>query len=1011
MQAALSVKDSSMSYETRAKVIHDAVPGRVRFRHRGLIGREDLALSVTEALRRCGGVESVGASAITGSVLVKFDVAVTAVSISHVIDATVSGLDLPGGLRRRSLSAAAAPQDAAAVQDWHAMTSQDVAEQLGAPIDGGLSPEEAARRLALWGPNDLPHTEPRSAAAIFAEQLFSLPVFLLGASAALSLATGGVIDAVVIGAVVALNASIATATERGAERTIRGLSDYTPQPVPVLREGARTHVHPRDLARGDLLLLERGTLVPADARIVASVDLSVNESALTGEALPVQKEAQWVLPAETVLPERRNMVFRGTSVTGGGGAALVTATGGATEIGQVQRLLGSVRAPETPIQRQLNRVERELIFLNALICAAVFGIGLYHRHGLVPMLRTAISLVVAAIPEGLPAVATTTLALGVQTMRERDVLVRKLDAVETLGAVEVIGLDKTGTLTENRMAAVALHANGRALDLDGARILNGKKEVDETTASLVRRLLEVTALCSEATVRPSTRGFDVDGTPTEAALIEAARAVGIDVAALRLDEPMLSSMLRSETRKRMSTLHGRDGRRLLCVKGDPLDVLSLCSAQRLGDDVRPLDDPARSGIVRANERMAGRALRVLGVAVSEGCEDLREERNLVWLGLVGLINPIRPSVIPALKQLRQAGIRAVMITGDQSATALAIAKKLDLGENGEVRVLEAGQIAAPDTLPAVAGRAQVFARVSPVEKLKIVQALQNGGRVVGMTGDGINDGPALRAANISIAMGGEGTDVAREVADMVLASDDLDGIVEAVRLGRATYANIRKVLRYLISTSVSETFAMLGAALLDGGVAMTSTQLLWLNIAGEPLPAMALGLEEPESDVLDQPPHDPRAPILTGRDFRQMLVEGAVIGASTLAGYYLAGGARNPTMASTITFHGMTLGQLLHSINCRSEGAGFPRKLVSSPNTKLNAALAISCAAQAMAQFWPASRRALNLSPVGWPEFVRIAMIALGATAVNDTIAYLRSRDRRHKELHQIGEDAAWPAT
>ncbi|HEX2335186.1 MAG TPA: HAD-IC family P-type ATPase, partial [Hyphomicrobiaceae bacterium] len=518
------------------------------------------------------------------------------------------------------------------------------------------------------------------------------------------------------------------------------------------------------------------------------------------------------------------------------------------------------------------------------------------------------------------------------------------DAVETLGAVEVIGLDKTGTLTENRMAAVAIHAAGMQLTLDSGRLTHDGNNVAAAAQVIVRRLFEVTALCSDAIVRPAPSGHLVEGTPTESALVEAALTFGIDVATLRLSARVLATAARGDGRKRMSTLHESDNGRLLCVKGDPLEVLARCTARHTGEGVVALDAEARAAVLRANERMAGQALRVLGVAVAEVDGDPHDERKLVWLGLVGLANPIRPSVVPALQRLHGAGIRTVMITGDQSATAFAIARNLDLANGGELKVLEAGQIAEvpPPVLAALVTQPQVFARVSPVDKLNIVKALQTNGRIVAMTGDGINDGPALRAADIGIAMGGDGTDVAREVADIVLAGDDLAGIIEAIRLGRATYANIRKVLRYLVSTNAAETFTMLGAAIAGGGEPLTPMQLLWLNLISDPLPALALGLEPPEATVLEQPPHDPQAPILSTRDFRHVLREGAVMGTAALAGYFFAGGAGNPARAGTLTFHGLTFAQLLHALSSRSETEGFAAELYRRPNPKLHATLAVS---------------------------------------------------------------------
>lgn len=982
-----------------AEIVHDAVAGRVRFRHLELVAREDLVRVVNEALSRHPGVTSVQASALTGSVLVEFRPPATAQELAGTIDSVAAGCPLRPTRVPRSAHALSADVAAAALrrdQTWHAIPASEAAVQLRSCLDAGLLPDEAAQRLIIHGRNELLRAEARSAAAIFAEQLTSLPVALLGVSAALSLLTGGFADAAVIAAVVLLNAGIATTTERQAERTILGMSNYTPRPIPVIRAGARSLVAPAELVPGDLVLLERGVLVPADARLVTCDDLTINESALTGEALPVHKDAQILLPPDTGLPDRRNMVFRGTAVSGGSGAALVTATGAATEIGRVQQLLGSVRPPETPIQRQLGEVGRDLIIVNGVICAAVFGIGLLRGHGLVPMLRSAISLAVAAIPEGLPAVATTTLAIGVQDMRRRNVLVRKLDAVETLGAVEVIGLDKTGTLTENRMATVAVHADSALLALDGDRLTLGERDAEVATWAIVRRLFEVAALCSDAIVRPAPDGHLVEGTPTESALVEAALALGVDVTALRLSARVLASVPRALGRMRMSTLHETaGGGHLLCVKGDPVEVLARCAAWRSAEGAVPLDDEVRAAILKANERMAGQALRVLGVAVSETGGDPRDECDLIWLGLAGLANPIRPSVMPALKQFHRAGIRAVMITGDQSATAFAIARNLDLNNGGELKALEAGQITGlpSEVLAALVAQPQVFARVSPVDKLNIVKALQTNGHIVAMTGDGINDGPALRAANIGIAMGGEGTDVAREVADIVLAGDDLDGIIEAVRLGRATYANIRKVLRYLVSTNASETFAMLGAAIINGGEPLTPMQLLWLNLASDPLPALALGLEPPEVDVLDQPPHDARAPILTPTDFRHILREGLVIGSATLVGYFLIGGTAAGARASTITFHGLTMAQLLHAISSRSEARGFTAEFYRPRNQKLYAALAASAALQVAAQLFPATRRLLGLTPIGLAETFGIAGIAVGSTVLNDVIGYLLRDD------------------
>lgn len=975
-----------------AKIVHDAVKGRIRFRHRELAGRPGLALAVTKSLRRCHGVKSVRASALTGSVLVEFESAVTASQLAQAIDAIVVGRSAPLALKLSpecSVSVAGASGSQTAGQEWHALTAAEASKQLGACLENGLTPEEALRRIARYGRNELKRLEERPLFAIFAEQTTSLPMILLAVSAGLSIATGALADAAVIIAAMLLNSVIATTTERQAERTIVGLSNTASQPVPVLRGGSRRLVDPADLSPGDLVLLERGALVPADARLVKAADLTVNESALTGEALPVQKDAGLVLPADTPLPDRKNIVFRGTAVTGGSAVALVFATGGTTEIGKLQQLLGTVRPPETPMQRQLDEVERELVAVNSVICACVFGIGLLRGNSLIATIRSAIALAVAALPEGLPAVATTTLAIGVQQMRRRHVLVRKIDALETLGAVQVIGLDKTGTLTENQMAAVAVYAGSRYLILRENRFVCEGKEPCETLVGILRRLFEVTALCSEAAIRLLPEGPEIEGTPTESALVSAALALGIDVAALRASAPIVKMAMRAEGRKRMSTLHeNAGGGRKLCVKGDPVEVLSLCTQQLTPEGLATLDEASRAAILKANERMAGQALRVLGVAAAEGDGDPANESGLVWLGLAGLANPIRPSVVPALARLQRAGIRTVMITGDQSATAFAIAKDLRLAADGELLVLEAGRIAGlkPEVLSALVARPHVFARVSPVEKLNIVKALQAQGLIVAMTGDGINDGPALRAANVGIAMGGEGTDVAREAADIVLARDDLDGIIEAVRLGRSTYANMRKVLRYLTSTNTAETLIMLAAAVVNRGEPLTPMQLLWANIVGEVAPALALALEPPEPRVLDQPPHDPRAPILTSADFHKIVREGVIIGTMTLGGYFLSGGA-GERRAKSVAFHSLALSHFLQAISCRSETRGITAEFSRPSSTKLYGGLAVSAFLQAMAQFVPPLRRILNLAPLAAPELAAIAGSALGGAAVNDILS------------------------
>jgi Ca2+-transporting ATPase len=942
------------------------------------------------------GVRKVRIGELTGSALVFFAPPASAALLAGIVERFVREgcppLDRATQPRMLSLSAAVSPA-ADPTTAWHAMPIADALLALETDRASGLPAGETQRRRLRYGPNELPRLEPRSTLAIFSEQWRSLPVLLLGASAGVSLLTGGLADAAVIMSVVLCNAAIATATERQAEHTILGMSRYSPHAIPAFRDGTRRLVHPSELVPGDIIAVEPGSLMPADARLLESFDLSINESALTGESLPIHKDALATMAPEAALAERLNMVYRGTAVTGGRGLGVVTATGPTTEVGKIQALLGTVKAPETRMQRQLGEVGRELVLINGAICAAVFGIGVMRGHPLLQMLKSAISLAVAAVPEGLPAVATTTLALGVQEMRRRNVLVRRLDALETLAAVQVVGLDKTGTLTRNQMSVAAIHAGGYWLEPAKGHLMHDGHAAELSATAPARRALEIASLCSEVELQEEPGRLQLKGSPTETALVRAALDLGIDVKASRANHPTIRLLPRAEMRKRMATLHmAPSGGQLLAIKGDPVEVLALCTRRRIGDRDVPLDDRTREGIIQANDRMAGRALRVLGVAERDGAK-AGEERDLIWLGLVGMADPLRESAPSAIRQLHQAGIRTVMLTGDQSATAFAIARQLDLAHGNDVRILEAGQFSAlpPTALAALAAKAHVFARVSPSNKLQIVRALQTHGAIVGMTGDGINDSPALRAANIGIAMGGAGSDVAREVADLVLASDDLDGLLEALRLGRATYANIRKVLRYLVGTNAAETLVMLAAAIIGLPDPLTPMQLLWLNLVTDVLPALALGLERPEGDVLAEMPLDPQAPILSVGDFRGILREGLVIGAGALLSHAFVGGGAGQ---SSTTFDGLTRAQLFHVIACRSERHGIGSELTRPANWKLYGALGICLGIQGLAHAMPWTRRLLTLGPLTAGSLVEMAAATVGPLAVNETITALSRRAR-----------------
>lgn len=977
------------------RVVHATVPGRVRLRVLPLRGARAAMQTLERRLHAEPGIASASVNWTTGSVLVHHTASLSIEDLCKAVERVALGTSDAAPGDPAPAAAPVSEQDADLA--WHALPPPEVLRRLDVTPATGLASADAQARLLRHGANRLPRPRPRGAFALFAEQLTSLPVLLLGVSAFVSLATGGLADAVVIAVVVVANASIATVTEERAERTILAMDEHAENDVLALRDGRPCRLPPEALVPGDVLAIEAGMLVPADLRLLQSSDLTVNESALTGESMPVEKRADMVVPEDIPLAERATMLYRGSAVTGGTGTGVVVSTGQTTEIGRVQALLSEVRTPPTPIQMELAWLGRRLVWINGAICLGVMTLDLLHGRGLLRTLRSGISLAVAAVPEGLPAVATTTLAIGIHQMRREGVLVRRLDAIETLGAVQVLCLDKTGTLTCNVMAAVAARTPSGAWELrDGA--LMPTADADPVASDFeVRRLFTLAALCSDVELADGR----LIGSPTESALVRAAMDLGADVAALREAHARLATVARAEGRKRMATWHTRPGGgRLLAVKGDPNEVLALCGWRLNGpSDLAPLTEEDRVAIRAANDRMAGLALRVLGVAYREDDTDTAEQ-DLIWCGLAGIADPLRQDAPAAIATLHAAGIRTAMITGDQAATAVAIARALNLGGQAEITVLEAGRFDAerPEVLAALTSQADAFARVSPGQKLRVVRALQAGGAVVAMTGDGINDGPALRAANIGIAMGAAGTEAARQAADIVLAEDDLTAIPRAVALGRATTDNIRKVLRYLVSTNLSESLVMLVGAALGLAEPLSPTQLLWLNLLSDVAPALALGLDPPEGDELQRPPRDLSSPLLGRADLTRQAREGVVIAGAALVAQRLAGGG---VANSPVTFHAVTIAQLLHALACRSERDSLVGRLRRGPgNGFLLGAVGGGLALQVAAQNLPILRRLLRLGPMTPGGLAAAGLAGIGALVVNDAISTI---NRAHRPDGAIG--------
>ncbi len=993
------------------QAIHTAVPGRARFRVEGLYRSQDFQRILYYRLAQVKEITRVSASALTGNVLVCFNSGNTDETIAALLEGIVSEC-------RTQLSAGNGakvhpePNESHATgsysylepvrhlfsfveeqprEPWHLLEAESALAKWETSKASGLSRQIARRNLERFGPNMLPEAEPRSGLSIFLEQFNSLPVYLLGAAAALSLFTGGLADAVLIAGVVVGNGLIGYKTEIEAEKTIRSLQTMVRPTALVVREGELQEISTVEVTPGDLCVLRPGSYVPADGRIVEASHLSLDESALTGESLPVVKSVQALRGENIPLGDRVNLGFMGTLVTGGEGLMVVVAIGSSTEIGLIQSMTGEAEAPDTPLQRQLDQLGNRLVWVCFGLCGAAFGLGIFWGYGWLEMLRTAVCLAAAAVPEGLPAAATTTLALGIRDMRRHHVLIRHLHAVETLGAVQTLCLDKTGTITENKMAVREIFTGKRSLSVASGRFYGPEGPVSLDDCEELAQLITVSVLCNETEMHQEDGELVLDGSPTESILISLALQLGIDVAGLRRQYPLVRLNYRSENRPYMGSLHenGETGP-FLAVKGSPLEVLGLCGWHLRQGEKLPLTEEDRWDIEAANEGMAGKAYRVLGLALAsgDGVAEREEPRDLVWLGLIGMADPIREGVAQAIAALHQAGVRTVMITGDQSPTAYAIGHELQLSRNEPLEILDATHLGEMDAeaLRALSQRAHVFARVSPAHKLMIVQALQQSGQVVAMTGDGINDGPALKAADVGIAMGRTGTDIAREVADVVLEEDNLDTLLIAIRDGRTTYINIRKSVHFFLSTNLSEIM-LTGVALAVGlGSPLTAIQLLWINLISDIFPGLALSLEEAEPDVLQRPPRNPHDPIFTGADFQRMSFESGVLTAGALGAYgygmlrYGLG-----AQASTLAFHSLTTGQLLHAVSCRSEAHSIFSHETLPPNRYLSLALGGSLVIQLGAMLIPGVRNILGLAPVGLVDGMVIGSAALLPLLVNES--------------------------
>lgn len=902
----------------------------------------------------------------------------------------------------------------------HIRTADEVLAEFRTDARRGLAGQEAEERLRQAGPNALAEEAPVPAWKKFLAQFANVLVALLVAAALVSAGlwlyerdSALPFEAMAIFAIVILNAVMGYLQESRAEQAVAALQKMSAARATVLRDGTRQSVPATDIVPGDIILIEEGDTVPADARLIEAVSLQMAEAPLTGESLPVAKTVAPVT-SDVPLGDRTNMIFSGTAATYGRGRAVVVATGMSTEIGRIAGMLEGTSEETTPLQRELDKVGRLLGAIVVVIAIVMIGTILLVEHvrglsAIFDVLILGVALAVAAIPEGLPAIVTAVLSIGVQRMARRNAIVRHLAAVETLGSADVVASDKTGTLTRNEMTVrVVVTASGRATfsgtgyapegDLSGedGDALGGD-HLDETLRALVAADRANNAVLVERDGR-----WSIEGDPTEGALIVAARKARLEPEGLDARFDRVGEVPFSSERKLMSTVHtdsDKPGRLKVLTKGAPDVLLERCSHELVGGEARPLSAERRQEIAALNDSLAGEALRTLGLAfrtlphedAPADTFDDGVERDLVFLGLVGMIDPPRDEAKAAIVRAKAAGIRPIMITGDHPVTAAVIAAELGLSDGRAVTGAEL-EAMTEDALDETVREVSVFARVSPEHKLRIVKALQRHRKTVAMTGDGVNDAPALKTADIGIAMGITGTDVSKQSADIVLADDNFASIVAAVEEGRAIYANIRKFLRYLLSSNIGEVMTMFFGVLLAGTIGLTpsgadgivlpllATQILWINLVTDGAPALALGVDPAETAVMREPPRPRDESVITPAMWAGIVLVGLVMAVGTLAvldaslpGGFIEGSG-TIGYAQTMAFTTLTLFQLFNVFNARSDHASAFRGMFA--NRWLWAAVGISLLLQASVVYIPFLQQAFSTTPLGAADWLLCAAVA-----------------------------------
>ena len=866
-------------------------------------------------------------------------------------------------------------------ESWYTQPVETVLSRLSSS-PAGLTGAEAARRLAEYGPNEIGVAEGTSPWTLLLEQFKNVLIVILLVATALSAFLGHGLEAIAIAVIVIFAVLLGFIQEYRAERAIEALRQMAAPTATVLREGQENEVPARELVPGDVILLAAGDKVPGDLRLLEAINLKIEEAALTGESVAVEKHIESLADLDLPVGDRKNMAYAGTAATYGRGRGVVVATGRGTEFGKIAQMIETIETGKTPLQENLDRVGHSLARATFVVVAIIVGLGLLRGQPFIEMLVFGIALAVAVVPEALPAVVTISLAIGVRRMVKRHALMRRLPAVETLGSTSVICSDKTGTLTKDEMTARRILCAGQLFSISGAGYephgefsLNGSVVHPSEPAN---RLLRAAVLAADAHIvyNESELRWHVKGDPTEGALVVAAAKAGLTKADLDAHYPRGHEIPFTSETKRMTTLHEGPAGPVAYSKGAPEILLETCNRHVTAEGEKPLDEASREAIRQAAQQMASDALRVLGIAEKAGAQPSDAERDMVFLGLVGMIDPPRPEAKPAIETCKLAGIRTVMITGDHPLTARAVAKELGMLQGGKVVTGPELSSMADEEFEREVENIEVYARVSPAHKLMVVTALQKLGHVVAMTGDGVNDAPALKKADIGIAMGITGTDVTKEAAAMTLTDDNFASIVAAVEEGRAIFGNIKKYLMYLLSSNIGEICVMAGATVLGLPLPLSAVQILYVNLATDGLPALALAVDPPEPDLMQRPPRNRKKGIFT-RPVVTLMVIGGLWSALVNLGIFTWAlrSDRSLEEAMTITFVSLVMIQFFKAYNFRSDRHSVLRKPFA--NKWLNAAILWELALLGLILYVPFLKKPFgnfSLSAVDWVAILGVAL-------------------------------------